>query len=135
MDISGNLKNNVINSHVDAKLDFAKEAIRILNMNKNNPLSQRNSPESICLRAFLLALSERSTNIDIYAHHSDIHAQAERGAAATAAAQARKNGTISPRYLDLMAKVIQGMGYTGEEGHKILTFFRIVIVEEAKNNT
>ena len=103
-------------------------------MNMSNPLSQRTSPESICLRAFLLALSERATNIAIYAHHADIHAQAEETAADNAAAQARKNGTISPRYLDLMAKVIQGMGYSGEEGHKILTFFRIAIVEEAKNN-
>lgn len=99
----------------------------------SNPLVQRNSPESICLRAFLLVLQERS--LSIASHAVDVYATEEISAVNNAYKEAHKGGIIFPRYIDLMAKVIQGMGYSGEEGHSILTFFRNKASELAKNNT
>lgn len=91
-------------------------------MNMSNPLSQRTSPESICLRAFLLVLAERSTTI-FCSDPKDVTLQEEMKACDRAIREG-KAGVMFPRYMDLMAKVIQGMGYVGDEGYAILTFFR-----------
>jgi len=89
-----------------------------------NALSQSHSKESICLRAFILVLQERSLDIHCYADLKDEISQEEARAAEKACHEARKGGIIFPCYIDLMAKIIQGMGYTGDEGHRLLTFFR-----------
>jgi hypothetical protein len=92
----------------------------------SNPLNLSTSPESICLKAFILVLGERSINISIYAEASAI-AKEEETAADCGVAVARC-GNINRRHLDLMAKVIQGMGYTGEQGGAILDFFKSRVV-------
>jgi hypothetical protein len=72
-------------------------------------------------------LSERSTTI-FCSDPKDVMLQEEGRACDKAMIQARSNGGIFPRYIDLMAKVIQGMGYSGEAGHAILEFFKSKMV-------
>jgi hypothetical protein len=75
------------------------------------------TPETICLRAFLAVLSERSTAAYLY-NDTLTETECKEGLAS-----ARK-GIILGRYHDLMAKVIQDMGYSGEMGYNILLNFK-----------